>query len=205
MVDEDENELDDDDEGLIDEHEDLTRVLNYYEEKYGESVGIMPAVVDTKEIEMDLIIGINSDKVLGIRMFQFFPVDEDEEAEESDEEASEVKPGDEDEDVEEEAFDVYITDLTKAGNERVEGKVMFTAEVPAPVPYDENGEDEEGKEDTKEAKEETGEKEEKYWINVSVYYVDSEDGIPEFTGAVLFYIDDPDTKITFLHNEELEG
>lgn len=205
MVDDEENELDDDDEGLVDEHEDLTRVLNYYEERFGESVGIMPAVVDTEEIEMDLIIGISSDEVLGIRMFQFFPVEEDEESTESDEEVAEAETSDEDDDVEEEAFDVYVTDITKADNERVKGKVMFTAEVPAPVVCDENGDDKTSQEETKEIEEDTGEKEEKYWVNISVYYTDSEDGIPEFTGAVLFYIDNPGTKITFLHNEELEN
>jgi len=202
LVNDNEEELEDDDEGLWDEHEDLTRVLNYYEEKFGVSVGIMPAVVDTDEIEMDLILDINSVKILGIRMFQFVPVEEDEESEE---EVSEDQAGEKDEDVEEDALDVYVTDLTKAGTEPVEGNVLLIAEVHSPVPCDENGDEETSKDESKEIEEDAGNAEKKDWVNISIYCTDPEAGILEFTGGVLFYVDDPDTKITFLSNEELEN
>jgi hypothetical protein len=196
--------------GLVDEHEDLTRVLSYYEEKSGQKVGIMPAVVDTDDIEMDLIVGIDSDEVLGIRMFQFFEVDKDEELEEdaaeTGDEPETEEEGDENEEIGNEEFDVLITDLSKGGTEPVKGKLMFTAEVPAPTICDDNGdEDEASKEEAAEEEDGTTEKDIKYWINVSVYYVESEDdGVPEFTGAVLFYVDAPDKKISFLPNAELE-
>jgi hypothetical protein len=149
-------------EGLVDEQEDLSRVLDYYEKRFKESIGIMPAVVETEEMEMDLIVGMDSDQVLGMRLFQFGPAQDDEDGEDGGEEkgdetaakhpaidikaktkdpAIKTKAGDdedEDEDdgeeIDDEVLDVLVYDFTRAeaSKAKLKGESILEVEVGAP-------------------------------------------------------------------------
>jgi hypothetical protein len=212
MVDEE-----DENENLVDEQEDLSRVLDYYEKKFKAKIGIMPAVVETDEIEMDLIVDMDSDLVLGMRIFQFIPVEEEgEEGEESakEEPKSAKKAGEkedeEDEEVDDGLYDVLIYDLTRSENAKVKVPGEPILEVEVGAPECEEGEDDEAKAPQKPAAASkppakpaaAAKDEEKFWVHIAVFMKENDDGA-ELTGATMYYIDKPKTKIAFLPNPDL--
>ncbi|MEX2684503.1 MAG: hypothetical protein Q6373_023235 [Candidatus Sigynarchaeota archaeon] len=210
MVDED-----DENEGLIDEQEDLSRVLDYYEKKFKEKIGIMPAVVETDNIEMDLIVGMDSDQVIGMRLFQFIPVDEDDEKgnngtnkEESSKKISKNDETEDDEDLDNDLYDVLVYDFTRSENAKVKipGEPILEVEVGAPEC--DAGEDEEERVSKPKASEKKSSKaskaatEEKYWVHIAVFMKEDAEGA-ELSGAWLHYVEKPQTKIAFLPNPDL--
>ncbi len=215
MVDEE-----DENEGLVDEHEDLSRVLDYYEKKFKAKIGIMPAVVETDEIEMDLIVDMNTDQVLGMRLFQFLPVEEEgDEDEEGSGKASteekgagdkEEKENEEDEEIDDEIYDVLVYDFTRSEDPiaKVPGESILEVEVGAPGC--EEDDETEGKAPQKptltnkvtDKGTSAASDEEKFWVHIIVFMQEDAEGA-ELTGAVLHYIDKPQVKIAFLPNPDL--
>jgi len=210
MVDEE-----DENEGLVDEQEDLSRVLDYYEKKFKEEIGIMPAVVETDDIEMDLIVGIDSDQVIGMRLFQFIPVDEDEgegnkgsKKDDSRKKAVKGKESGEGEDIDNDLYDVIVYDFTRSENAKakVPGESILEIEVGAPeCDADKNEENRAQKpkgSHKKPAPASKAPKEAKYWVHIAVFMKEDEEGA-ELSGAWLYYVDKPQTKIAFLPNPDL--
>ncbi len=212
MVDEE-----DENEGLVDEHEDLSRVLDYYEKKFKEKVGIMPAVVETDEIEMDLIVGMDSDQVLGIRLIQFIPVDGEADggkldpgkADSAGKSASDRK----DDAFEDDICDMIIYDLTRSedAKAKVSGKVSLEVEIAAP--RCEEDEDHDDHDDmipqkpgpvskTRAVNAEKASDEKKFWVHIVVLTDEDAEG-EELKGAVLHYINKPQVKFAFLPNPDL--
>ncbi len=213
MVDEE-----DEKEGLVDEQEDLSRVLDYYEKKFKAKIGIMPAVVETDEIEMDLIVDMDSDQVLGMRLFQFLPVEgEGDEGEEDGEEASkdaskETKDAgdEEDEEIDDEIYDVLVYDFTRSDDPKakVPGESILEVEVGAPECEEDADEEEKAPQKPTAAKKPIKEvaspapDEEKFWVHIAVFMQEDAEGA-ELSGAVLHYINKPQVKIAFLPNPDL--
>lgn len=204
MVDE-ENE----NEGLVDEQEDLSRVLDYYEKKFGEKIAIMPAVVETDDIEMDLIVGMDSDQVIGMRLFQFIPVDEDEhEGKGAGNKAGAQASPSEDEAMDDDLYDVLVYDFTRSENAkaRVPGEPILEVEVGAPE-CEAGEDDDEGAtrpkaSQKKQPPDSKTSKEQKFWVHIAVHVEEDEEGA-ELSGAWLHYVDKPQAKIAFLPNPDL--
>jgi hypothetical protein len=218
MVDEE-----DEKEGLVDEQEDLSHVLDYYEKKFKAKIGIMPAVVETDEIEMDLIVDMDSDQVLGMRLFQFLPVEnEGDEGKEDRAEASTEAKGagdkkdkkdkedEEDEEIDDEIYDVLVYDFTRSEDARVKVPGESILEVEVGAPECEEGDEDEGKAPQKPVAANkpaavaasAAPEEEKFWVHITVFMQEDAEGA-ELTGAVLHYIEKPQVKIAFLPNPDL--
>jgi len=250
----------DDKDNIVDELEDSRRVYDYYEKTFKEKIAIMPAVVDTDEIEIDLIIGEDSFRVLGMRCFQFFQVDDNGEVTEEsdgDDEAKEESAGDskeavkegkdnaaegdaaggkstddqvseddasKDETIEDEVYDMIVTDLSRSEAGQVKGKQMLKVQIAKPKSIDDDEAGDEGEsckddEDDAEGEHKADVKKgskgkvkpaatkpdgnKKYWLTFTVYYSETDEGLPEITGAVLAYDNAPQKKIAFLPNDEL--
>ncbi|NMC05482.1 MAG: hypothetical protein GYA24_09730 [Candidatus Lokiarchaeota archaeon] len=222
----------DEDDGLVDEHEDLSRVLDYYEKKFKVKIGIMPAVYESDDIELDFIVDMDTEDVLGIRILQFLPVEEDEEeAEESEdtsdakgkkgdaEKSDEVEEGEDDDQL----CEVLILDLTRSSDPKVKitGKIFLDEDITLGEPIldveaVEKGDDGDTAGDgstprqfagapttTAEPGSAAGTRDEKEGrVHISIYVKENKDSI-ELTGATLSSADKPGKKITYLPNPDL--
>lgn len=164
------------------EKEDLDKLYKYFEDKFGEEVGIMAAVVETEEFEMDLIVGMDSDLVRGIRLLQFFP-SEDEDAATPDDVGSggEGEEGDEDEE-EEDLYDVMVYDFVATdAKPPVEGETFFEVKIADRGCCDDD-------EDDETAPVEDDAEPESFWVAIKVLMKEDDEGA-ELTGIELTYVD----------------
>jgi hypothetical protein len=206
MVDEE-----DENDPLFDEDKDMQNVLAYYEKRFKEDIGIMLGVAEHDDIEVDLIVGTDSNQVLGMRVLQSVPAEEiddsgDNKKAAKDADQSLEAEGDASDD--DELIDVIIYDLTREEDPKAEvkGNLALKFLVGTPV-YDEDSDDEEKppkKQESKKNAKDSGEavNNSKYWVEISLYWK-VEDECAEYTGAILHYISEPETKIVFLPNADL--
>jgi hypothetical protein len=208
---------------LFEEDKDMQNVLAYYEKRFKEDIGIMLGVVEHEDIEVDLIVGTDSNQVLGMRVLQSVPAEDIDASENdvpaandaeqvpaSDGESSSEDEGEDDEvDDDNELIDVIIYDLTRVDDPKakVKGEPALKFLVGAPI-YEDDSDDEEKPAEKQEPKkaptggDEAVEKE-KYWLEISLYWKIDEDECADYTGAILHYINKPQTKIVFLPNPDL--
>ncbi len=173
-----------------DENEDWKIIEPYYERIFKEKVTILPGMVSMDEFEIDLIVGVKSDKVRGIRLFEFFPTDEEDVDEPS--KKSKDDQGGGDEEGENDIYDVIVYDLVATPGAKVPpGQAILEVHVAGPECCEEM------------EHVDVNEDEKKYWVSITLYEEENDD-TADITGATLYYLDDPSKKQTvFVEDEDL--
>ena len=158
------------------EREALDNLFKYFESKFKEEVGIMAGVVEEEEFELDLIVGMDSDLVRGIRLLQFLPSEDGEAVNEDGEDL----------------YDVIVYDFVASeASTAPDGDVLFEVKIAAPGCHDKDGEaccDDGGGDDS-------------FWIKVTVFVKEDEEGA-ELTGILMTYLASGET-IRFVEDPSL--
>ncbi len=177
----------------FDDGNDLKKIFDFFEKKYKESVGIMFGVVETDEIEMDIVRGEESSQVLGIRIYQFLGNDQDDEKGPGGEPVDAGSDDDDDADEEGEECEeeqALVYDFIAANSKaKLAGTPWMKIEVSEPSC---NDDDEEA---TEKGPEETP------WVRIVIHARDGKER-KEITGLELTYISSS-TSVTFVETDEV--
>ena len=182
------------------------KLFAVYEKIFGENIGIMPAIYESDEIEIDLMVGEDSDDVRGMKVLQAVPAAEDDEEEEEDEEIDELETDEEDE-TEDDSEIVEILEydfLAKPGATETDLKGKPYLQLTYGKPQEDEAKE---KTEANEEKDKEGDEDEREaWFTLTLYAqknLDNPDFPPELTGGVMINGDEPTDKTIFMDHPDL--
>lgn len=180
-------------------------LFEVYKKIFSENIGIMAGIYESDEIEIDLMVGEESDDVRGMKVFQAVPAAEDDEEEEADEEIDALET-DEEDDTEDDSEIVEIMEydfLAKPDATEADLKGKPYLELTYGKPKDEE-EEEKAQDSTEEKSEE--EIEDETWFKLILYAQKNPkdaEAPPELTGGLMINGEDPTDKTIFLEHPDL--